>query len=84
MRKNDLAEIKKMDQKILSDRIKKSKEDYNSMVLEKSASKQGFSSGKSSDKLTDLKGLLKKRREVAQMMTVLRQKELLEKLEGVK
>lgn len=72
MKKSDLAEIKKMDIKSLDEKVKKSKKELLELMLEKSTSK-----------LTNLKVIKNKRREIAQVLTVLRQKQLLSEMEGV-
>lgn len=73
MKKNDLAEIKKIDMKSLKERAKKVRSEILSLTLDKNMGK-----------LTNLKVIVFKRRDLAQMETVLRQKQLLEELEKPK
>lgn len=70
MKKQALAEIKKMDIKDIKERIKYSDEEMQKLVLDKSI-----------NKLTDVKTLRRKRKDIAQIATILRQKELLNQLE---
>lgn len=70
MRKNDLAEIKKMNVSEVKDRVKKVRKEIIGLVLDKNTGK-----------LANLRGVKSKRRGVAQMLTVLRQKEILAELE---
>lgn len=70
MKKQALAEIKKMDIKDIEERIKSSNEEMQKLVLDKSI-----------NKLTDVKTLRRKRKDIAQISTILRQKELLNQLE---
>lgn len=70
MKKNDLAEIKKLDIKSLSERAKKAREELMNLRLEKVAKK-----------LTNLRAIKSKGKDLAQILTVLRQKQLLEELE---
>ncbi len=71
MKKNDLTDIKALEIKTLRDRAKKVKSEIADLILDKNMSK-----------LKDLKSISKKRKDLAQVLTVLRQKELLEELEG--
>lgn len=70
MKKNELAEIKKMDIKSIAERVKKVKSELTDLVLDKNM-----------NKLTNLKGSKAKRKDVAQMLTVIKQKQLLQELE---
>lgn len=70
MKKNDLAEIKGLDIKAIMARVKKVRDEITESVMDK---KMG--------KMKDLKTIYKKKKDVAQMLTVIRQKELLEQLE---
>lgn len=70
MKKNDLAEIKKMDTAALTGKAGKLREEIAGLVIDKNMKK-----------LTNLKVVTGKRRELARTLTVLRQKELLEGLE---
>lgn len=69
MKKSGLAEIKKMDIKALKEKIKVAKSELVGIVLNKSINKE-----------PNLKAAKAKRLDVAQMLTVLRQKELLSEL----
>lgn len=71
MKKSDLAEIKKTDKKSLEGQVKKVREEIVDLVLDKSMGK-----------MTNLKAIKSKRRDLAQMMTVLKQKQLMEELES--
>ncbi|MBI3485748.1 50S ribosomal protein L29 [Candidatus Daviesbacteria bacterium] len=71
MKKNDFLEIKNLTIENLLKKIKVSKQEVADLILDKNM-----------NKLKDLKSVLKKRHEIAQMMTVLNQKKLLEKLEA--
>lgn len=73
MKKSDLANIKKMAIPEITQTVGKLKDEYSRLVIDKSMGK-----------LTDVKLLKKKRQGVAQVLTVWRQKQLLEKLGGVK
>lgn len=74
MRKNDLAEIKKMDIKVLAVKLAQIQMELNSLVIDQSM-----------NKLADKKAVFKKRIDLAQALTILRQKQLLAELEkGVK
>ncbi len=70
MKRNDFQEIKGLSTKAITEKIKTAKKEIADLILDKNMSK-----------LKDLKSISKKRKDVAQMMTVLRQKELLEQLE---
>lgn len=70
MKKQALAEIKKMDIQGIKERIKYSDEEMQKLVLDKSI-----------NKLTDVKVLTRSRKDIAQISTILRQKELLNQLE---
>lgn len=69
MKRNDFQEIKGLSIKAITEKIKAAKKEIADLVIDKNMSK-----------LKDLKSISKKRKDVAQMMTVLRQKELLEQL----
>lgn len=69
MKKNDLQEIKGLNIKAITEKIKVVKQEISTLILDKNMSK-----------LKDLKSISKKRKDVAQMMTVVRQKQLLEEL----
>lgn len=70
MKKNDLVEIKKIDIKTLKERAKKIKEELSGLVIDKNM-----------NKLTNLKAIKNKRKDMAQILTVLNQKQLVEALE---
>ena len=70
MRKSDLVEIKKLEISGILSRINKFKSEILDLELKKGVKK-----------LANLKEASLKRRALAQMMTILRQKELLNKLE---
>ncbi|OGE15022.1 50S ribosomal protein L29 [Candidatus Daviesbacteria bacterium RIFCSPHIGHO2_12_FULL_37_11] len=71
MKKTDLKGIKNMEIKDLVKKIKESKVDMAGLFI---AREQGVKGSK------DIKGIYKKRKDIAQMMTILRQKELVEEL----
>ncbi len=70
MRKTDLAEIKKMDIKTLVERAKKEKAEMAKLLMDKNL-----------NKMTNLKALTNKRKDLAQILTVKQQKQLLSELE---
>lgn len=70
MKKQALAEIKKIDIQALKGRMQHSGIELQKLVLDKSI-----------NKLTDVKTLRRKRKDIAQIATILRQKELLNQLE---
>ncbi|MDO8429424.1 MAG: 50S ribosomal protein L29 [Candidatus Daviesbacteria bacterium] len=70
MKKNELAENKRMDKKSLLEKIKKAKQEIWSLYMDKNMAK-----------LANFRVIKNKRREVAQLMTILNQKISLEKLE---
>ncbi len=71
MRKNDLLEIKKLDLKELKERILVIISDIEQLTLDKNMGK-----------LKDLKVISKKRKDLSQLLTIKRQKELLGELES--
>ncbi len=71
MKKNELNEIKKTEIKALSEKIKQAKKDLLDLKFDQNLGK-----------LKDKKGVSKKRKNIAQMMTILRQKEMLGELEA--
>lgn len=71
MKKNDLAEIKKMDIKTLLEKVGKIKKELEGSILDKNMGK-----------LSNLKQVKNKRKDLAQMLTVLKQKQLLQELEA--
>lgn len=70
MKKNDLAEIKKMEDKALLEKVVKLKSELKGLILDKSM-----------NKLSNLKQIKHKRKDLAQILTVFRQKELINELE---
>lgn len=72
MKKNDLTEIKTFDMKTLIEKAKSINKEIADLIMDKNMSK-----------LKDLKVISKKRKDLAQVMTVLNQKRLLESLESV-
>lgn len=70
MKRNDFLEIKKMDLTALVEKIRQIKSDIANLELDKSL-----------NKLKDVKSISKKRKELAKMLTVLRQKTLLKEME---
>ena len=75
MKKTELKEIKGLDIKELTSRIGNAKKDLVGLVIEKN----GQASAKGAK---DLKLAAKKRRDIAQMFTILRQKQLMAELES--
>lgn len=71
MKRNDLLEIKKLDQKELIDKVKN---------LQSGVAELKFS--KNMGKLKDVRAVYKKRKDLAQVLTILRQKQLLKELEA--
>lgn len=70
MKRNDFLEIKNLEIKALGQKIDTAKKELAGLVMDKNMSK-----------LKDRKSISKKRKEIAQMMTVRRQKQLLGELE---
>ena len=73
MKKNELAQIKALSVKELLSRAKQVKKEIADLVMDKNMKK-----------LKDLKVLGKKRKDLAKILTVIRQKQLLAELEGKK
>lgn len=73
MKKNEFGQIKALDLKELKDKVKGLKKEIAELTIDKNMKK-----------LKDLKSISKKKKEAAQVLTVIRQKELLAKLEKVK
>lgn len=71
MKKNDLAQIKGLEIKELREKIKAIKIEIADLMLDKNMKK-----------LKDLRLISKKRKDLAQVLTILRQKELLSQLES--
>lgn len=70
MKKNDLNEIKKMDIKTLTDKVLKIKKEIEDLIIDKNM-----------NKMPNLKSIKFKRNELAKTLTILQQKQLMEKLE---
>ncbi len=70
MKKNQLNETKQLDKVLLLELVKKTRIEISDLVLDKNMSK-----------LKDLKSIDKKKKDLAQILTILRQKELIEELE---
>ncbi len=70
MKKNDFAQIKGLDIKELREKLKAIKIEIADLTLDKNM-----------NKLKDLKMISKKRKDLAQVATIIRQKELLGELE---
>lgn len=71
MKKNDLAQIKMLEIKELREKAKAIKIEIADLIIDKNMKK-----------LKDLKMISKKRKDLAQVLTILRQKELLSQLES--
>ncbi len=71
MKKTQLNDIKKTDSKELVQKVKELRVQLQSLVLDKSVGK-----------MTNLKQIFFKRKDLAQVLTVLNQKQLLEKMKG--
>ena len=70
MKKQEFTQIKGLDIKELSGKTKELKKEIANLTMDKNMKK-----------LKDLKSIYKKRKELAQILTVIRQKELLAQLE---
>ncbi len=73
MKKNDFAQIKGLEIKELKEKVKVILKEVADLTLDKNMKK-----------LKDLKTVSKKRKDLAQILTVIKQKELLAKLESKK
>lgn len=71
MKRNELVQIKDLDIKELIEKVKSFRKDLADLVLDKNSSK-----------LKDVKVISKKRKDLAQILTVIRQKQLLVELES--
>ncbi len=71
MKKNDLTQVKSFDIKTLVEKAKNTKKEIADLIMDKNMSK-----------LKDLKVISKKRKDLAQILTILKQKQLLESLES--
>lgn len=70
MKKNELAEVKKLEIKALRERVKKVRLEVAELVMDKNM-----------NKLTSLKDLRNKKKDISQILTVLKQKQLIVELE---
>lgn len=70
MKRNDLVEIKSLDTKALQLRVRDLKKEIDNLIIDKNM-----------NKLSDLKAISKKRKDVAQISTIVNQKLALGKLE---
>lgn len=73
MKKNELTQIKGLDLKDLRLKAKSIKDEIANLIMDKNMKK-----------LKDLKIIFKKRKDLAKVLTIIRQKELLEELESDK
>lgn len=73
MKKNALVEIKQMNIIQILEKVKSEKKAVSDLTLDKNMRK-----------LKDLKSVHKKKKDIAQMLTILKQKQLLAELEEVK
>ncbi|TSC87344.1 MAG: Uncharacterized protein G01um10147_665 [Microgenomates group bacterium Gr01-1014_7] len=73
MKKNEFNQIKGLSIKELIDKTKQIRKEIADLTLDKNM-----------NKLKDLKAISKKRKDLAQVLTVIKQKQLLEKLEELK
>ncbi len=71
MKRNELVQIKSLDIKELIEKVKSLRKDLADLVFDKNSSK-----------LKDVKTISKKRQDLAQILTIIRQKQLLAELEG--
>ena len=71
MKRNDFNEVKRLDTKALLEKVRVLRGELVDLVIDKNMSK-----------LPDLKAVSKKKKEIAQILTVVRQKELLEQFES--
>lgn len=71
MKRNDFLEIKKLDEKALLAKVTQLQQEIAGLVLDKNMGN-----------LKDLKSMFKKKKDIAQILTVVKQKQLLSLLEG--
>ena len=71
MKRNELTQVKALNVKELKDKAKSLKDEMDNLVIDKNT-----------NKLKDKKVIFKKRKDLAKVLTVLRQKELIGELEG--
>jgi ribosomal protein L29 len=72
MRRNDFLEIKNLDNKTLLGKVMTLRGEISELVMDKNMSK-----------LKDLRSIFKKKKEIAQILTVVKQKQLLEVMEDL-
>ncbi len=72
MKKNNVHDLKKMDTADLQKQLQQAQSEMGNLIIAKNTAK-----------LSDLKAVSKKKRDIAQMATVLNQKLMLERLEKV-
>ncbi len=72
MKRQDFTEIKQLEVKAILAKVLAAKTELTDLVVDKSQSK-----------LKDVKILAKRKKDIAQMLTIIRQKQLLEELESV-
>ena len=70
MKKSNLQDIKILSLKVLSDKVKQAQKDVADLILDKNTKK-----------LKDVKVIFKKRKEIAKIMTIIKQKQLVGELE---
>ena len=73
MKKTELKEIKGLEIKDLIARVKKAQQDLAEAFMARSEGAKGSK---------DIKAIFKKRKDIAQMLTILRQKELVREIES--
>lgn len=73
MKRNELAEIKKMEIGSIAERIKRTRKEIAEQTVDKNLKR-----------LANKGALKSKKRNLAQMLTILRQKQLLQQLEGAR
>lgn len=73
MKRNEFTQVKGLDIKELKERAKAAKSEIAKLAMDKNM-----------NKLKDLKTISKRRKDLAQILTVIKQKELLGELEGAK
>lgn len=71
MKKTDLLDLKKLDIEVLRQKVSQERNELSNLIMDKKMSK-----------LKDIKTVSKKRKTIAQLMTILRQKEIIKELEN--
>jgi ribosomal protein L29 len=71
MKRNDFNEIKRLDTKALLEKVRVLRGELTDLFIDKNM-----------NKLTDMKAVSKKKKEIAQILTVVKQKQLLEEFEA--